>query len=79
MFVPVLLISYRSYGYAAARAYTAYRDPEFLTLAATSWASARRYTISSEQAATGTMETKKFTLASSCNCKCHQRVQLISL
>ncbi|KAK0237333.1 hypothetical protein EDD85DRAFT_1024011 [Armillaria nabsnona] len=56
-----------SYGYAAVRAYTAYRDPDFLTIAATSWASARRYTVSLEQAATGTMETKKFTLASSCN------------
>ncbi|PBK86111.1 hypothetical protein ARMGADRAFT_1066722 [Armillaria gallica] len=44
-----------------------YQDPDFLTLAATSWASARRYTISPEQAATRTMETKQFTLASSCN------------
>ncbi|PBK86067.1 hypothetical protein ARMGADRAFT_941007, partial [Armillaria gallica] len=61
----------QTYGYAAARAYTAYQNPDFLTLAATSWASARRYTISSEQAVTGTMETKQFTFASSCNCECH--------
>ncbi|KAK0468902.1 hypothetical protein IW261DRAFT_1597887 [Armillaria novae-zelandiae] len=43
-----------------------YGDPEFLNIAANSWASGRRYTISSEQAASRTIETKQFTLAS-CN------------
>ncbi|KAK0433862.1 hypothetical protein EV421DRAFT_1993872 [Armillaria borealis] len=57
----------RNYGYAAARAYTTYGDLSFLAFAATSWASARQYTISTEQAASGTMETKQFTLASSCS------------
>ncbi len=68
----MLLIRDRNYGYAAARAYTTYRDPYFLRLAKTSWDSARRYTISSQQASSETIETKKFTLTSSCNSKCHQ-------
>ncbi|SJL17348.1 uncharacterized protein ARMOST_20898 [Armillaria ostoyae] len=55
-----------SYGYAAALAYTIYQDPDFLALAATSWASARRYTISEEQAVSGIMDTKQFTFPSSC-------------
>ncbi len=70
MAIHILLISLRNYGYAAARAYTTYQDPDFLTFAATSWASARLYTISSEQAASRTIETKQFTLAS-CNGMCH--------
>ncbi len=57
---------HRSYGYAAARAYTIYQDPDFLALAVTSWASARRYTISDEQAASGTMDFKRFNLSLSC-------------
>ncbi|SJL17354.1 uncharacterized protein ARMOST_20904 [Armillaria ostoyae] len=55
-----------NYGYAAARAYAVYGDRYFLDIAQTSWASARRYTISSEQASSRTMEAKKFTLTSSC-------------
>ncbi|KAK0433866.1 hypothetical protein EV421DRAFT_1842422 [Armillaria borealis] len=55
-----------SYGYAAARAYNIYQDPDFLSRAVTSWDSARRYTISDEQAASGTMDTKQFTFPSSC-------------
>ncbi|EEB93405.1 hypothetical protein MPER_07941, partial [Moniliophthora perniciosa FA553] len=35
-----------SYGYAAARAYAAYHDEEFLKLAEKSWSSGRAYTIS---------------------------------
>ncbi|KAK0461879.1 uncharacterized protein EV420DRAFT_1640180 [Desarmillaria tabescens] len=45
-----------NYGYAAARSYTAHQDPDFLDLAVTSWTSARRYTISKEQAASGIVE-----------------------
>ncbi len=76
----MLLIPHRNYGYAAARAYTIYQDPDFLALAATSWTSARQYTISEEQAAAGTMDTKQFTFPSSCQGgACHHRVQLISL
>ncbi|PBK93437.1 hypothetical protein ARMGADRAFT_1062908, partial [Armillaria gallica] len=55
-----------SYGYAAARAYAAYQDPDFLDLAVTSWISARRYTISKEQATSGTTGVKQFSLSPSC-------------
>ncbi|KAK0471199.1 hypothetical protein IW261DRAFT_1612199 [Armillaria novae-zelandiae] len=47
-------------------AYKTYNDSEFLEYAEASWASARRYTISQEQAMLGTIETKNFTLAT-CN------------
>ncbi|KAK0189338.1 hypothetical protein F5146DRAFT_1199177 [Armillaria mellea] len=56
----------QNYGYAAARAYAAYQNESFLDLAKTSWASARQYTISLEQAISGTIDTKQFNL-SSCN------------
>ncbi|PBK61396.1 hypothetical protein ARMSODRAFT_896870, partial [Armillaria solidipes] len=59
-------LSNPNYGYAAARAYTAYQDPDFLDLAITSWTSVRRYTISDEQATSGTTEAKQFNLSSSC-------------
>ncbi|KAK0216402.1 hypothetical protein IW262DRAFT_1277251, partial [Armillaria fumosa] len=55
-----------NYGYAAVRAYTTYQDPDFLTLAVTAWTSARQYTISENEAALGTMDTKHFTFPSSC-------------
>ncbi|KAK0433848.1 hypothetical protein EV421DRAFT_1993812 [Armillaria borealis] len=55
-----------NYGYAAARAYTAYRDPDFLALAVTSWTSARRYTISKKQAVSGFTDVKQFNLSTSC-------------
>ncbi|KAK0189333.1 hypothetical protein F5146DRAFT_1138719 [Armillaria mellea] len=54
------------YGYAAARAYTVYQDPDFLDLAVTSWITARRYTISDRQAARGAMDVKEFDLSFSC-------------
>ncbi|KAK0433850.1 hypothetical protein EV421DRAFT_1993823 [Armillaria borealis] len=53
-----------SYGYAAARAYTAYQDPDFLDLAVTSWTSARRYTISKEQAVSGNIDANQSNLTS---------------
>ncbi|PBK86151.1 hypothetical protein ARMGADRAFT_1035869 [Armillaria gallica] len=56
-----------NYGYAAARAYATYRDPYFLDLAVTSWSSARRYTISAQQATSGTMYIKQLTLAIYCH------------
>ncbi|KAK0216387.1 hypothetical protein IW262DRAFT_214172 [Armillaria fumosa] len=55
-----------NYGYAAVRAYTAYQDPNFLALAVTSWTSAKRYTISKEQAAAGTIDVKQFSLSPTC-------------
>ncbi|KAK0216400.1 hypothetical protein IW262DRAFT_1400023 [Armillaria fumosa] len=54
------------YGYAAARAYTAYQDPDFLDLAVTSWTTARQYTISDKQATSGFMDVKQFDLSLSC-------------
>ncbi|KAK0468894.1 hypothetical protein IW261DRAFT_1676897 [Armillaria novae-zelandiae] len=54
------------YGYAAAQAYTAYQDQDFLDLAVTSWATARRYTISDKQAASRTIDVKQFDLSLSC-------------
>ncbi|KAK0216393.1 hypothetical protein IW262DRAFT_1510957 [Armillaria fumosa] len=66
-FSSTLLLNFGlNYGCAAARAYTAYQDPDFLDLAVTSWTTARRYTISKEQAASGTMDVKKFNLPLSC-------------
>ncbi|KAK0468910.1 hypothetical protein IW261DRAFT_1516923 [Armillaria novae-zelandiae] len=55
-----------NYGYAAAQAYTAYRDPDFIALAVTSWTTARQYTISKEQAASGTIPVKRSEIAPSC-------------
>ncbi|KAK0468939.1 hypothetical protein IW261DRAFT_1344744 [Armillaria novae-zelandiae] len=55
-----------SYGYAAARAYAAYQDPDFLDLAVTAWNTVRQYTISDKQAALGTMDVKQFRLSLSC-------------
>ncbi|KAK0229428.1 hypothetical protein EDD85DRAFT_957170 [Armillaria nabsnona] len=54
------------YGYAAARAYTAYQDAYFLDMAVISWTYARQYTISDQQAASGTMGVKQFDLSLSC-------------
>ncbi|KAK0216398.1 hypothetical protein IW262DRAFT_1299621 [Armillaria fumosa] len=56
----------QNYGYAAARAYKTYGHRDFLTFADASWDSARRYTISRQQADSGSIKTKRFTLAS-CN------------
>ncbi len=63
----------RNYGYAAARAYAAYGDSDFLDLAVTSWTSARQYTISEQQAASGTIDSKKVDIAMLCQgSECHQ-------
>ncbi|KAK0237329.1 hypothetical protein EDD85DRAFT_791000 [Armillaria nabsnona] len=55
-----------NYGYAAARAYTAYQDSDFLDLAVTAWTAAKPATISKEQAASGTVDGKEFNLSLSC-------------
>ncbi|KAK0476947.1 hypothetical protein IW261DRAFT_1635377 [Armillaria novae-zelandiae] len=55
-----------NYGYAAARAYAAYRDPDFIALAVTSWTTARQCTISKEQAVSGIIHCKKSKIAPSC-------------
>ncbi|KAK0443433.1 uncharacterized protein EV420DRAFT_1237537, partial [Desarmillaria tabescens] len=55
-----------NYGYAAARAYDIYQDQDFLDLALTSWTSARRYTLSQEQIASGTTDVKQFNVSISC-------------
>ncbi|KAK0445655.1 uncharacterized protein EV420DRAFT_1717411 [Desarmillaria tabescens] len=56
----------RNYGYAAARAYAIYQDQDFLDLAVISWTSARRFTLSQEQIASGTTYVKEFNLSTSC-------------
>ncbi|KAJ7902789.1 hypothetical protein B0H14DRAFT_2667695 [Mycena olivaceomarginata] len=50
-----------SVAHAAVRAYSAYKDPFFLSLANESWAFARSYTISQEDVAAGSMPGKDFT------------------
>ncbi|PBK61086.1 hypothetical protein ARMSODRAFT_1025986 [Armillaria solidipes] len=55
-----------NYGYAAARAYAAYQDPDFLGLAVTAWTTAKQATISKEQAASGNVDGKQFNLSLSC-------------
>ncbi|KAK0237379.1 hypothetical protein EDD85DRAFT_1008566 [Armillaria nabsnona] len=55
-----------NYGYAAARAYHTYQDPNFLDLAVTSWTTARRYTISKKQAVSGTIDVKQSKLSPLC-------------
>ncbi|PBK61067.1 hypothetical protein ARMSODRAFT_944313 [Armillaria solidipes] len=65
-FLTTLITDGLNYGYAAARASTAYRDPDFIALAVTSWTTARRYTISKEQAVSGAIDIKQSKLSSSC-------------
>ncbi|KAJ6473979.1 hypothetical protein C8R47DRAFT_1221239 [Mycena vitilis] len=55
-----------SYGYAAARAYTAYKDPVFLQLAVESWWFGRSYTLSTADTGAGKIATKNFSVASNC-------------
>ncbi|PBK86143.1 hypothetical protein ARMGADRAFT_941017, partial [Armillaria gallica] len=55
-----------NYGYAAAQAYMIYQDSDFLDFAVVSWTSARRYTISKEEAASGVTDVKKFDLSLLC-------------
>lgn len=62
----MLFIYHRDYGYATARAYVAYQDPDFLDLAVTAWTTAKQATISEEQAVTGTVDGKQFNLSLSC-------------
>ncbi|PBK84200.1 hypothetical protein ARMGADRAFT_974338 [Armillaria gallica] len=74
------VFSILEYGYAAARAYAAYQDQDFLDRAVTSWTSARQYTISKEQAASGTMDVKQLNITPSCHADdYHQLLQLIRM
>jgi hypothetical protein len=65
--IPPAIHMYRGYGYAAARAYTAYKDRKFLDFAIQSWWVGRHYTISQEDASSGTMSVKNFPISSQCN------------
>ena len=61
------LTSLRSaYGLASVAAYKAYGDPNMLTLAQAGWEYGMNYTVSTQNAAVGTIVTKNFTLSSSC-------------
>ncbi|KAF7348868.1 Glycoside hydrolase family 76 protein [Mycena venus] len=55
-----------SIAHAAIRAYSAYKDPVFLSLANESWTFARSYTIFQEDVAAGSMPGKDFTLQPIC-------------
>ncbi|KAJ7840100.1 hypothetical protein B0H14DRAFT_2785959 [Mycena olivaceomarginata] len=54
------------YGHAAARAYAAYKDQDFLEYAIDSWLFGRTYTLSQENVASGMMAGKTFTIANPC-------------
>jgi hypothetical protein len=56
----------RPYGYAAAHAYSAYKDPLFLTYAIDSWWFGRAHTIFPEDVAAGTIGVKDFSIAQDC-------------
>ncbi|KAJ7115437.1 hypothetical protein C8R44DRAFT_880736 [Mycena epipterygia] len=54
------------YGYAAARAYTAYRNPVFLQYAIESWWFGRMYTLSQPNIAAGRIAVKNFSISPLC-------------
>ncbi|THV03949.1 hypothetical protein K435DRAFT_962088 [Dendrothele bispora CBS 962.96] len=54
------------YGYAATKAYVAYKDEEFLTYAEISWNSGNEYTLSDDNVASQSMPFKNFPISSSC-------------
>ncbi|KAI3605511.1 glycoside hydrolase family 76 protein [Moniliophthora roreri] len=56
-----------SYAYAAAQAYSAYRDDTFLRFAETAWASGRAYTLSDADVAAGKIATKNFAIKKECS------------
>lgn len=56
----------RTYGYAAARAYMAYKDPVFLQYAIDSWRVGKTYTIFPEDLAAGKITGKNFSLMPAC-------------
>ncbi|KAJ6491064.1 hypothetical protein C8R45DRAFT_1213164 [Mycena sanguinolenta] len=55
-----------TYGYAAAKAYTAYKDPSFLQYAVQSWWVGRSRTISQDDLSAGKIAGKNFTLRKVC-------------
>jgi hypothetical protein len=60
-------ISYsRLYGHAAARAYAAYKDPDFLQYAIDAWRFGSTYTLSQQTIASGKMMGKSFATANPC-------------
>jgi hypothetical protein len=56
----------RPYGYAAARAYAAYKDPLFLAYAVDSWWFGRAQTIFTEDIESGALTVKNFSIAQVC-------------
>ncbi|KAJ6578105.1 hypothetical protein B0H19DRAFT_931580, partial [Mycena capillaripes] len=54
------------YGYAAAKAYAAYKDPAFLQFAVDAWAVVRQYTLSQEDVSVGTISVKSFPIVATC-------------
>ncbi|KAJ7511575.1 hypothetical protein B0H11DRAFT_1700112, partial [Mycena galericulata] len=55
-----------SFGHAAARAYTAYKNPIFLQYAVQSWWFGRAYTLSESDVSAGEIATKNFSISGVC-------------
>ncbi|KAJ7468986.1 hypothetical protein FB451DRAFT_1255438 [Mycena latifolia] len=55
-----------SYGYAAARAYAAYKNPTFLQYAIESWWFGRAWTLSQDDVSSGTFAEKEFPIENVC-------------
>ncbi|KAJ7777676.1 hypothetical protein DFH07DRAFT_936690 [Mycena maculata] len=55
-----------TFGHAAARAYTAYKNPIFLQYAVQSWWFGRAYTLSDSDVSAGKIATKNFTISGVC-------------
>lgn len=68
--LPCLTLS-RNYGYAAIRAYRAYNDPAFLSIAMTLWDFGNTMTLSKDQIDKGVTPVKDFNLTKQCQaCMC---------
>jgi hypothetical protein len=59
-------LRYRQYGRAAVNAYKLYNDPSYLSMAERAWNFVNMYTISPDQAASGSSPLKNFTFMSEC-------------
>jgi hypothetical protein len=59
-------VGFRSYGYAAARAYVAYKDRVFLQYAVESWWFGRTYTLSQADIDAGKIGVKNFSVPALC-------------
>ncbi|KAF9255996.1 hypothetical protein L218DRAFT_1007920 [Marasmius fiardii PR-910] len=63
----VAIVDYLVYGYAATKAYIAYQDNNFLSIAQQNWNLGRTYYISEENIASNKIETKASSIRTECN------------